>query len=372
VTAEWWGPLALAPLRLLSRAGAILCYHGFSRGSGPGGPPLHVTLDEFRTAVAVARSLGRVVPVSDLVRRRREGRSTAGLFAFTFDDAYLSLSEVASEFIRSDAVPVTVFAIPTALDHGSTFWWDRLDALVPHLAADDTRTLLDRCGVPDHFRRRHAHGFGPERPLRQWILARHRGRCPTAILEVLAEREQETGARAPDRSMTWSELNRFLELPSVELGVHTLTHPVLRLLPEPEQRREIGEAFDRLRERFALTRPILAAPFGQLDAATVAAARRSGMQATLSLRATTLDAGEPADVLPRFCILARERPLKLALRVAGLSGRLRRARGQTEPTYPPLPSAAPADRPGSRAIAGTDRRRVATGGAPSASLRAEP
>lgn len=319
-----------------SRAGAILCYHGIAEGDG-GGATFQVTLAELQMAVGVARAVGRIVPLRELVERHAQGLSTAGLFAFTFDDAYLSLLRLAGEYLERERLPITVFGVPTALDSGSCFWWDRLDAIAPHLSPEDRRALFTRCGVPPSFEKSIPGGFGPERPLRQWILARHGGRWPAELLHLLHELERTKPVAATDRSMTWEELQRFATIPGVDIGVHTLTHPALPKHQVEEQRFEIEEAHRRLRERFPNSVAILAAPFGLIDAGTEQAARDAGMMATLSLRGLTLAGTAAAGALPRFCVLHSESPPKLALKLCGAVDDLKRWRSAEPPMYPPLP-----------------------------------
>ena len=90
-----------------------------------------------------------------------------------------------------------------------------------------------------------------------------------------------------------NELERLAAIPSVELGVHTVSHPVLPLVPGTEMQQEIAGCYDRLRERFERAVPILAIPFGLYDDRTIRASRAAGMTAALTLGETTLPRPEP-------------------------------------------------------------------------------
>ena len=141
------------------------------------------------------------------------------------------------------------------------------------------------------------------------------------------------------RSMTFEELSRLAALDSVEVGVHTVSHPVLPLLPDADLTREIAAAYRELRERFANAVPILAVPFGLFDSRTVVAAREAGMTASLTLAGTTLKRHPGWDDLPRFCISRRDTATKLRVRLTGLLDRGRWSWGGSAPRYPALPSA---------------------------------
>jgi peptidoglycan/xylan/chitin deacetylase (PgdA/CDA1 family) len=138
--------------------------------------------------------------------------------------------------------------------------------------------------------------------------------------------------------MTYEELACFAALPSVDVGVHTVSHPVLPLLPDAELSLEITASHQALRERFANVVPILAVPFGLFDGRTVRAAREAGMAASLTLAGTTLRAHDRRDDLPRFCISRDERAVKLQLRLLGVLGWVRVWREGAPPRYPHLPS----------------------------------
>lgn len=135
----------------------------------------------------------------------------------TFDDAYLSVLELAYPILASLGLPGTVFA-------------------VTDFAADG-------------------------RPLR-WA------------------RRKQWGAAYDDelRGLTWAQLGRLADA-GWEVGSHTRTHPRLTRLSDPELDRELRES--RATCEQALGRPCrsLAYPFGDTDARVVAHAAEAGYEA---------------------------------------------------------------------------------------------
>jgi peptidoglycan/xylan/chitin deacetylase (PgdA/CDA1 family) len=169
------------------------------------------------------------------------------------------------------------------------------------------------------------------------MLATHKGRWPAELESKLERLERMAGTRAAQRSMTFAELEDFARLPTIDLGVHTRTHPVLPLVSDEDLAQEIGTAFDVLRERFEKVIPVLALPFGLFDRRTLVAGRRAGMLASLTLAGTTLRDYGGRDDLPRFCICRHDSAIKLRVRLTGLldPGRWWRP---TAPRFPLLPS----------------------------------
>jgi peptidoglycan/xylan/chitin deacetylase (PgdA/CDA1 family) len=318
--------------------GAILCFHSLTTPDLPGEGDAHVPLTFFKNAVRIARHLGRIVPLEDLVRRHREGRSTSRLIAITFDDAYASLSGELARFIARDAVPVTVFVAAGAAARGAVFWWDRVDDAFGRAAPARWRAFEDACGLPEAYRTGQPAEYGPLRPLRQWILARHAGRWPADLEPALDELEADAGVRTRHRAMTFDELAALATLPSVSLGVHTVSHPVLPLLADDDLRREIADCHSTLRDRFGRVAPLLAVPFALYDRRTVEIARAAGMLSSFSLEGTTVTDRHESAVLPRICVTRRDTLPRLAFRMAGLRDAWTRLGRRQVPAYPDLPS----------------------------------
>jgi peptidoglycan/xylan/chitin deacetylase (PgdA/CDA1 family) len=326
----------LAPF---SRSGAILCYHGLSHDT-VAGSPIHLTLRELEAAIGAARDVGEIVPAAELVRRHQRGQSTSGLFALTFDDAYKSL-ELATALLSREQVPITVFAVPDALDEGRRFWWDRLAALLNVLSVDEIDGLCDQYEIPQTFRDKQGTAWGPGRPLRQWVIGRFAARWPAAFEPRMRELEVEKGIAPVDRSMTWEELAAFGAAAPVDIGVHTRSHPALPLLSAEEQLSEISSGHELLKERFPGTVPVLAAPFGLYNRDTVSVTRAAGLHACLSLGARTFDFAGDTGALPRFCMMHPESTFRLALRLSGVIDRARTWRGDVRVDFPVPPT--PAD-----------------------------
>jgi peptidoglycan/xylan/chitin deacetylase (PgdA/CDA1 family) len=326
------------PLRLAS-GGAILGFHSITTDELPANGSAHVSLEAFEACLDVARQTGELVALSELVQRHRQGRSTAGLIAVTFDDAYAALRGGCLDAVARRQVPIAVFVVTQAAQAGAAYWWDRVDDLFPRVTPERWRAFEHACGLPEDYRRGQPRDQGPLRPLRQWTLAAHAGRWPAHREPVLQELERETGFRTVHRSMTFAELEDVARMPLVEIGVHTLSHPVLPLLSDAELQEEIAVAFAHLRERWESVLPVLAVPFGLYDERTLRAARAAGMVASLSMVSAKLRHELTAYALPRLCVTRNDTPAKLRLRLLGLPDLVRRWSGRAAPPYPDLPSA---------------------------------
>src|SRR5262245_22536753 len=122
-----------------SSSACVLCFHGVTTTAEPSDSVTHVPVSTFKEMVQAVRSLGEIVPLSELVSRHQENRPTGGLYAITFDDAYASLQGEVAEVLQRDRIPATVFVTTDATQYGAAFWWDRLEDTQLHVTADRWR-----------------------------------------------------------------------------------------------------------------------------------------------------------------------------------------------------------------------------------------
>jgi peptidoglycan/xylan/chitin deacetylase (PgdA/CDA1 family) len=332
----WVDRLAAAAGRLAGTHGAILCFHGLDVDNMPSPSSMHVSQQYFESVVDCIGA-GRLVPLETIVDRHLAGRTTAGMVAVTADDAYASWLGAESLLGRL-GVPLTLFAVSTALKSGSAFWWDRIEDAAVASTSDRWRQFEDDCGLPESYRRGQPVTEGLVRPLRQWMLAEHAGRWPAALDAHLVQLEGELGRCTPQRSMTESELSGFLSRTGAQVSVHTVSHAALPFLPDSEVIAEVRLGYEMLRERFPSTPPYLAIPFGLFDGRTVRLASEAGMTASLTLEGYPLGRAFGGGLgVPRFCVVREQGAGMLTLKASRLS-RIGRLRHPVRTSFPVLPS----------------------------------
>ena len=302
-------------MRLVAPPASILCYHSVTNADLPSASGMHVPDDELIAAIDVVRRVAEIVPLRELIARHRAGRATRGLAAFTFDDAYAALPTAIGAYLARTGVPITIFVTTAATERGARFWWDRVDDVFPRVTPDRWRAFERQVGVPESYRTGQPPEFGPLRPFRQWMLATHRGRWPEHLEDALAALEREHASVTRHRAMTWDEIVRFAASAPVDIGVHTVSHPVLPLLGDEELVGEVAGAYRTIRERAGAAVPMLAIPFGLYDARTARLAREAGMQASLTLANRSLRGVGADELLPRYSMGRGLRRWKLFLRL---------------------------------------------------------
>ena len=310
-----------------NRHATILCYHGVEAGRPANVTSAHVSLRQFRGTIAAASEVAEAVSLRELIKRYDAGRSTAGLFAVTFDDAYASLASPEVRPIITDSrLPVTIFVVSDASASGAPFWWDRIETVHPAVSGEAWAEFERRIALPDSYRTAAAIPFGPLRPLRQWVLHQHAGRWPEHAREALANLERDAHVHTAQQPMGFGEIDALVRGSQIDIGVHTMTHPVLPLLTDEEVRAEVRGSHAALLERWPTTIPWLAAPFGLYDVRTARLAREAGLAGVLNLHAFTLAYASVTHGFPRMNIMEAVPIWKLALRLSRLTERMVRPR----------------------------------------------
>lgn len=315
---------------MLQRHGAILCYHGITGGGLVSRPAFHVPVEQFASDVALLQSLGAIVPLADLLARVETGRSTRGLFAITFDDAYTGVLELALPVLRHAGAPASVFAVSGALTGDGRFWWDRIEDLEPHLPAPQWLALAAAFGLA-------AAGATPTlNHIRNRILAHGSGRLTSGQASALEAAEHAAGYRTAMRSLRAEALQQLASDPLVSVGPHTVTHAALATLGSDEVVAEVAGSMGVLHDLGVAPLAALAVPYGAGDDRTVALARQAGMRWCLGVAPRTLAGAGAARPFPRFVMSVNRRGWRFRAQVLGGIDVVKELLGRPEPDWPPL------------------------------------
>jgi peptidoglycan/xylan/chitin deacetylase (PgdA/CDA1 family) len=218
----------------------------------------------------------QAVPLSELVRRSKESKSTSGLFAITVDDGVGDNVRALARLCLAKAWPVT-FYIPTQyLDTGEGMafqWWRHLKPLLPRKKLELTS------GVIDLSRARAIDGLS--RKMEQlWYSQRLESYLPlTAELVEIASRERGVTREAiqPALPITWREVTELSKTELIRFESHGVSHSAMSPLTEDELAYEMQHSRDMVTEHTGRPCRHLAYPFGNwqsIGARTAATAER--------------------------------------------------------------------------------------------------
>lgn len=291
----------------------ILEYHQVSGdGAEPEGT---VSAERLRRHLLFLKQWFHVVPLQEAVERLRAGRPLGeDLAVVTFDDGFAGNYEHAWPVLREMKVPATIF-VTTGFIDGEELWFDRARR---SLASVENAG----CDVPADLERdlRGCLGAWPQLSI-DATMERLKRTSPTTRAEIvdrLAAAAQD--AEPPARPLTWDQVRELAASPSIEIGAHTVTHPLLGQLRTVDQRREIEESRRRLEEETGIAPQSFAYPngaAGDFDDETIALVRDAGFESACSTIRGSNRPGCNPYALARLGVGADSEDV-LAARVGGL------------------------------------------------------
>jgi peptidoglycan/xylan/chitin deacetylase (PgdA/CDA1 family) len=160
----------------------------------------------------------------------------------TFDDGYADTLYEALPILQQYEIPATVFV--TTGNLGQEFWWDKLERLILMAETVPLQLKLNGRSYPTDNRITLLHH------VYQMMWAAKPTQQQQWLKEI--EREMTATAIATNRALTQNEIYQLTTEPLIEIGAHTVRHPVLSILNIHEQRCEIQESkefLERMTER---------------------------------------------------------------------------------------------------------------------------
>ena len=313
--------------RLRCRLGSpalILMYHRVT--VLPNDPHLlAVTPEHFGGHLHAIRTHAVPMPLAELVRALRQGTMPSRAVAVTFDDGYADNLEYAKPLLTQYGVPATVFVTAGQVGSGREFWWDELDRLLlqPGTLPGTLRLQLNGTAhewslgkgstyTEEEFRRdRHWHvecreDPGPRQRVFRAVFDCLYGVPSTKRTIVLDQLKAWAGGRSTARpthqALTSEQAVRLAEGDLIEIGAHTMTHPVLAALSIAEQRQEIQQSKVQLEAMLGREVVSFAYPHGSSPRTTIATVGQAGFACACSSHPDAVFRGADLLRLPRLVV----------------------------------------------------------------------
>lgn len=309
--------------QLLSPAGAgarlnVLIFHRVLPRPDPLFPD-EVDAARFDELLGWVKSWFNVLPLDEAARRLQEGSLPARAAALSFDDGYADNHDVALPLLQKHGLPCSFFVATGFLD-GGRMWNDTLIESVRRTAKPqlDLRGLQDGRGEDLG---QHALGdTAGRRVVLGQLIQRVKYLPPEprlACVDAIAARAE---VAPPDDLMMSSGQVRALRHAGMQIGAHTVSHPILASLDAGRAGDEIARSRDVLQALLGEKVGLFAYPNGKpgtdyLPDVHPAIVRELGFDAAVSTRWAASRRGEDVFQIPRFTPWDRGR-LKFGLRLA--------------------------------------------------------
>lgn len=295
----------------LTRGLSILIYHRVLAKKDPLFPT-ELDAIEFENQIRMVKSCFNVIPLIDAVRHLKAGTLPSRAACITFDDGYADNAEVALPILRKHGVSATFFVATGFLD-GGRMWNDTVIELVRRTAAD----AIDASSL----------GLG----LHPTATVEQRQQAISALIGQLkylsfddraaqVDRLCDLGkTELPSNLMMASTQVRELRQAGMDIGGHTVLHPILAKLPTAQARDEIVRGKEMLQEIIGESVRLFAYPNGKPDsdykAEHVAMVKELGFEGAVSTSWGGQKKNDDLFQLPRFTPWDQSR-LRFILRLA--------------------------------------------------------
>ena len=249
----------------------------------------------FREHMKMLADCFRVLPMHEALAALQRGQLPPRAVCITFDDGYRSIHDLALPVLREFGLPATVFVTSGYVDSDENMWNDRIvDAVRAASGVLDLRPSGSGLHPVD--------SVGARCAAVRLLTTRAKYLPPPERMALVEELEKLVGAPARALMLT-SAMVRALDASGIEIGAHTVSHPILTSLPDDDARAEIVGSKEALEA--ILGRPVryFAYPNGKagldFDARHIAMVREAGFAAAFSTALGAVTAAQDVYTLPR-------------------------------------------------------------------------
>lgn len=279
---------------------------GYHRVAEPAWDPygLCVAPRRFAQQLEILRDHANPIALPMLIQALGDGTLPPRAVAVTFDDGYADILTQAKPLLERYGIPATVFVTTGYL--GREYWWDELEQL-----------LRPPSPLPERF----SLAIGAKHF--EWPDRNKNGDARTALLlalcdwlrplvdeERLQAMEQIRACLSPlpdsvspdQRAMTPDELVELCAGGLVEIGSHSVTHPVLASMSPAKQRLELLDSKVRLEQIVGHPVTSFSYPNGSASEQTPALVREAGFSCACASHWDIARPGSDLFRLPRFWV----------------------------------------------------------------------
>jgi peptidoglycan/xylan/chitin deacetylase (PgdA/CDA1 family) len=286
-----------APLRC---SVVILMYHRvFETSSDPW--QLGVSPKHFAEHLKILQKNYRILSLHDLLSSLKNARLPKRGVVLTFDDGYADNFWNAKPLLEKYEVPATVFISSGNLDSHGEFWWDNLERALlkpkklPKCLQLQVQGRTHEWPTLNLNQRQHA--LIAIHQILQPLIASDRDKV---MAEIFGWADVDKMGRPDYRPLTTTELIQLAKSELIDIGSHTLTHPLLSAMSEADQFAEISGSREKLEDIIGRRVDTFSYPYGNFSAETVGIAAKAGFVAALTTESNAVKLGVNPLLLGRF------------------------------------------------------------------------
>ncbi len=217
-----------------SRGGVILAFH-------------EISADKLAAQLAHLAEVYTFISLTEFVNRLREGKSTAGAAAITFDDGYGDVVEAAATLADKNKYPMTFYLPTSYLNTGEPYWYQELKPLLARKVCDEAKigdlylSLRDKKQMNIAYQtlnRRFRHAANETET--QELL------CETR--RALIDSEERPAELQITKPISWQRVGELSKREELSFEAHSVNHLAISRLTKDKAREEMERCNRRIEE----------------------------------------------------------------------------------------------------------------------------
>ena len=253
-------------------------------------------VDTFRWQMRLLKECFNVIPLHDAVMAVRDQRIAPRTVCITFDDGYRAVHDLALPVLKEFGLPATVF-VTSGYVGESHMWNDRIIEAVESIPSGELNLQAFGLGVYS-LRTLDDRKIAVAR-----LTASTKYMPPHARDELIDHLEKMVGDNLAHGLMLNRQMVVNLAREGIEIGAHTISHPILTSLDDAEARREIVDGKLQLEEMTGKPVRLFAYPNGKVgmdfDERHARMVREAGFDAAFTTEVGSVNSTQDKYQLPR-------------------------------------------------------------------------
>ena len=226
----------------------------------------------------------------------------------TFDDGYIDNYTFAYPILERFQIPATIFITSGYVGSNREYWWDELERIIftPEHLPEKLKTSIDgeyiELLLPTTSREQRKLTHKAMHAFLRNLRSEDRDKMLSSLAEWAGV---ENNGRQEYRSMNADEIVGLSKSGVIDIGAHTITHPVLAALSAEEQSDEIVGSQKKLESILGRSVNTIAFPYGNtgdFTPQTLEIVRQAGFKAACTTVSGTVTNGKDPLALPRRAV----------------------------------------------------------------------
>ena len=250
----------------------------------------------FRWQMELLATCFNVLPLHDAIRLVHSGRMPPRAVCITFDDGYRSVHDLALPILQQFKLPATVF-VTSGFVGGGNMWNDRIIEAVQNLPPGQLD--LSELGLGAYS----LASLGDRQETVVALIEASKYLPPNARRDLIKRLDLLMGEPRDHDLMLSAEMVVNLDRAGIEIGAHTISHPILTSLEDDSSRLEIVGGKKELEAIIGKPVRLFAYPNGKVgkdfDQRHTRMAREAGFTAAFTTSVGAVTSGQDLFQLPR-------------------------------------------------------------------------